>query len=198
MCDFARVDNVVANYWQRNHGTAMSASSFDWETVAVVGIAILVAKMVPRLSGIPWFLKWIHFGLVGIFSLIAIRGPHFGLLFCLQHRRFVELFSQPNVLGVGPILMEYLALIFALAGTVFYVAVMMLGNFRRRARIVFMYLVFPCAILHPIIMSTAFGVSGIPSAVLITSTIALALIALGCFAIAFYNSKVISSTIPFK
>jgi len=168
--------------------------------MAAVGcMAILVAKMVPRLATVPWFLKWIHFGLVGIFSLIAIRGPHFALLFCLKHERFVDIFSQPNVLGVGPILMEWLALIFAVAGTVFYVTVMMLGNFSRRARTAFIYLAFPCGILYPIVMLCAFtGAGSSHPAVFLAYGAAFVFVALAGFATMFYTSNFVTSQIEFK
>src|SRR2546425_7191617 len=106
---------------------------------ALAGTAILIAKTAPRLAAVPRSLRWVHFGFMVVFSLIGAAGPRFVLAFCLRHERFVELFSQLNVLGVGSTSMQCLAFVFGVAGTVFYVSVMMLGNFRWRALTVFSY-----------------------------------------------------------
>ena len=170
-----------------------------WEIAAITGTVILIAKMSSQLTGVPRLVKWTHWGLVGIFSLVGINGFPIALMFCLKHKSFVEAFSQLNILGVNPSVMQSLALAFAVLSIIFYVVSMMLGNLRVWARTMFGYLVVPCSLMYPVVWSTATGASNqSPSAVTVIRCAILALLALACFSIIFYRAKAVTERIPFK
>jgi hypothetical protein len=163
---------------------------FKLEASVLAALAILIARVGPQLSSVPRSVRWTHFGLVGIFSLLGISGPRFVIMFCLGHRRFVEVFTQPNVLGVGAGLMQVIAMLFGVAAAVLLVATMLLGDLNRKAYRIFRAFVLPCASLYPVVMVTASGTFGsFASAVGISYTAGLVLVALGCFTLLFYRSK---------
>src|SRR5439155_22352034 len=93
--------------------------------------------------------------------------------------------------GIGPSFMQYLALVFAVAGTVFCVVVIQLSRLRRKARTAFTYLVFPCSLLYPCVMLTAFGAAGKApvASISLARIVVLGLLLLASFAALFYNSK---------
>jgi hypothetical protein len=163
---------------------------FNLEAAVVAGMAILIGRVGPQLANVSRSVRWVHFVLVGIFSLVGIAGPRFVLMFCFGHRRFVDVFAQPNVLGVDAGLMQIITIIFGMAGTVFFVATILLGGLERKAYTVFRWFVLPCACLYPVVMVTASGAVG-PSvrAVPLAYISALVLAALGCLALLFYHSK---------
>ena len=161
-----------------------------WEVVAAVSTVILVKSTAPQFSNFPCSVKWVHFGIVSVYSLVGISGPRFLLMFMFGHGEFVRMFSQPSVLGVAPALMQWLAAVFGIVGTVFFVGVMMLGRLRRKARTTFNYLVLPCSLVYPLVMVTASGAfTAVPTAMAFALSAAAILLALGCFAIVFYQSK---------
>jgi hypothetical protein len=176
----------------------VNTSNLRMDAAALAGIIILIARVSPRLSNVPWWVKWIHFGIVTIFSLVGIAGPKIVLLFSSRHHRFANAFSHPNILGLDPDLMKWLALAFAVVGTVFYVAVMLLGGFDKKAQRIFSYLVFPCSVLYPFVVSTAIGVNPSPSSLCIALAVALSLVFVACIARVFYDSNVVKLRIGFK
>jgi hypothetical protein len=161
-----------------------------WEAVAAVSTVILVNSTKGQFSNIPPSVKWVHFGIVAVYSLVGISGPRFLLMFTFGHGQFVRMFSQPSALGVAPTLMQWLAAVFGLVGTVFFVDVMRLGRLRRKSRTMFNYLVLPCSLVYPVVMVTASGaITAVPAAKVFALSAAAVLLALGSFAIVFYESK---------
>src|SRR2546421_294649 len=94
--------------------------SLTLATGAIGGVAVLVGRMLPKLSAVPRAPKWIHFAIVTIYSLIGIEGFRFLLMFCLDHRTYVQEFSQPNSLDIPQNLMQGLTLVFAIADAVLF------------------------------------------------------------------------------
>ena len=47
---------------------------FKLEASVLAALAILIARVGPQLSNVSRSVRWIHFGLVGIFSLLGIAG----------------------------------------------------------------------------------------------------------------------------
>jgi hypothetical protein len=176
----------------------MNALNLKWEMVGVAGTAILMAKTNPRLSTVPRTLKWLHWGLIGVYSLVGIAGFRVFLMLWLNHQLFVEAFSQPNALGVRPALMQWIALIFSLTAMSFYFVVMELGRFRRTARTLFSCLVVPNSVLYPIVMLSASGLIGrFDSALSFARGAVLTLLALACLSIFFYRSRSVTERIDF-
>lgn len=161
--------------------------TFKLEFAILFSMAVLIAQVGPKLSTISRPIKWAHFGLVGLYSLVGIAAARFVLFFCLGHEKFVETFSQPNVLGVGPVGMQWLAFVFAVSGSLLFVSSMMLGIFRPWAKRLFVILVLPCGVMYPTVMLTALGTDPHYSVPTVLAT--LLLTATGVVAVFFYGSK---------
>jgi hypothetical protein len=177
----------------------MNPLTFRLEMVAIVWTAMVAVRMAPNLSSVSLWLKWVHFGLVGIFSIVGIAGVRFLMLFCLRHNRFVQVFSQANDLGIGPVLMQWLAIVFAIASTALLVAVCLLVDFHKKARTAFIVLAFPCGLLYPLVMLTWFSAVGAShSGVFVVLAATLVFLILASFATLFYTSKLVSTQVEFK
>ncbi len=177
----------------------MTTLHFKWEVAAIAGLTILIAKTAPELTSVPRTVKLTHWGLVGFYSLMGVAGIRFAVMFCLKHERFVQAFSQPNVFGIEPAIMKWLALTFGILGSALYVAVSLLGSFRKRACSVFLYLVVPCSVLYPV---TMFGASGFLGSFSLAASIGPCAVALflviASAAILFYKSQLVLKHFLFK
>lgn len=160
---------------------------FKLEMAVLLGLAILVVQISPRMQTVPRLIKWTHFGLVGLYSLVGIAGARLVLFFCLSHEKFLEMFATSNLLGLGSAGMSWLALIFSLFGSILFVSAMMLGKFRPWARRLFVALVLPSGILYPVVMLTALEAgTRLPYTTLMAT---LFFTATGVLSILFYKSK---------
>jgi len=169
------------------------------ELAAIASTLLLIVKTTPQLSQVPPRIRLTHWILIGIYLVLASGPVRLLIRLCAHHDRFTGQFSGENVLGLAPLGLQMLALAFTLSGAAFCASVFRLGNLSRKARSLFTWLVIPVSALYPAVMPTAFGLVG---AVPFASGIALLafplLIGLGCFSIAFYNSKAVNACITFS
>jgi len=86
-----------------------------------------------------------------------------------------------------------------LADTGLLVAVIALGELRKKARTGFICLSFPCGFLYPLIMLTWFSAVGVSHPPLSVARVApFVFLLLAGFATLFYTSSVVSAQIEFK
>ena len=83
--------------------------SMTFEGAAIAGSAIIMQKVGAEVALAPRKVRLMHWAIVVIYSLIAVTVFRFALLFCLKHKVFLEAFSQPNAVGIGPTAMQALA-----------------------------------------------------------------------------------------
>ncbi len=154
----------------------------------------MYARSRPLFAAAPFYVIIFHWIFIAIYAIVGISGFRFILLFCFKRDVFADLFSQPNLLALGPHPMQCLALSVSVLEVIFYVVVMELGKFRSWARPLFKWLVFPCGFFYPILVST-----GIRSAEMtghakaITFSGSIGFLALALCATTFYQSACVKA-----
>lgn len=129
----------------------------QYEVSIFFAMAILIAKVWPRLAEVPFLLKAVHFFLVGIFSLVGIDGVYILVLACSHQHRFSEMFSNKNPLGVGISCFQGIGIGFGLMGSILCVAALRLGDFKNWGRRAVLVLSTPYSVLYPFVMATVTG-----------------------------------------
>ena len=66
------------------------------------------------LALVPRRIKWTHWLIVGIYALVGVEGFRFLIVYCVNHSKFVALFSQPNIANLSPGSMQVTALAYSL------------------------------------------------------------------------------------
>src|SRR4051812_44302854 len=155
------------------------------ELTMIVAVITLVCSTAPPLALVPRRIKWTHWLIVGIYALVGVEGFRFLIVYCVNHSKFVALFSQPNIANLSPGSMQVTALAYSLTSLLFCLAALRLGRLRKWAGTVFSWLALPVSALYPMIMATAF----LPSAPAFTVQWATYLLLLASLlSILFYRS----------
>jgi hypothetical protein len=87
-----------------------------------------------------------------IFAEIGACGVRAAIKLIFGTSSFLETFQQSNLLFLPPKVMCWVAGVYAIAGTVFFVSVMYVEKMSSRGRRVFFVLVLPCTLLYPVMM----------------------------------------------
>ena len=171
----------------------MNAFNPKWEIVAFSGVAIMYARSRLMFAAAPLYVSILHWAFMAIYAAVGISGFRFVLLFCFKRDVFWDLFSQPNVLALGPHLMPCLVLSVSVLEIIFYFVVMELGKLRGWVRSLFNWLVFPCGFFYPILMATGIqNIDTIGNARLITLSGSIGFVVLALGATAFYRSAILN------
>jgi hypothetical protein len=134
---------------------------FRLELSVVIAVVLLYMQYRDRYANWPRFRTLVRFFFILIFAEIGVGGLRAAIKLIFGTSSFVETFRQPNILFFSPNLMCWLAGAYALAGTVFFVSVMFLGQMSEKGRRVFFALVGPCTLLYPAIMVNLTQTSGV-------------------------------------
>jgi hypothetical protein len=121
----------------------ISPRFFRLELAVIVSVWLLYLQHRYRYANWPRLRKFIHFLFILVFAEIGACGLHATITLLFGTSHFLETFRQPNLLFLPPTLMCWLAGTYALAGTVFFVSVMYLGQMNSNGRRVFFVLVGP-------------------------------------------------------
>lgn len=168
------------------------------EFSALAGVAILIARVGARFRGCPWWVRWIHFAFVAVFSLVGIGGARFLVIWVFGARRFAWMFSQPNVLNIDPSAMRVLAVVFGIAATALFFGAMVMGASNRKGLAVFKWLVLPCSVFYPVVMLSAAGLADVfPLSACRTWLMIAALGSLACSSILFYRLRTVADALKF-
>jgi hypothetical protein len=124
---------------------------FRLELLVVVSVLIGYLQYRSRYVGWPRLRTFVHFLLILLFAEVGACGLHTAIKL-LRPSMFLEIFGRPNLLFLPSGLMCWLAGAYAIAGSVFIVAVLLLTEMSPKARRIFLVLVGPCTILYPVVM----------------------------------------------
>jgi hypothetical protein len=164
---------------------------FRLEAAVMVGVWLLYVQYGHRFANWRRLRKFLHFFFILAFAEIGACGLRVTIDLVFGTSSFLETFRQANLLCLPPGLMCWLAGAYALAGAVFLVAVMFLGELNLKRRGIFFVLVCPCTLLYPLIMANLTQTAGFISKSSPWSVVGLfgAFVALAAMGIAFFRSN---------
>lgn len=89
-----------------------------------------------------------------MFGEIGAAGLRLAIEFSCANANFFRIFRDPNLLSLSPDSMCWLAGLYAIVGSVFYVAAMFLGELHPKGRTLSLWLAMPCAAFYPVVMGS--------------------------------------------
>lgn len=160
----------------------------------MASVCILFSHHRIRIAALPKNLRSVHFVFILIFAEIGAAGVRAAIDLLFGTAEFFATFRQPNLLSLPSNAMCWIASMYALAGPVYFVAVMALGQMNARGRKAYLLLVVPFTALYPLIMGNLTGISQAQRCSNVGVTgVFMAFTALGAIGLLFYRLRFVSN-----
>jgi hypothetical protein len=168
------------------------------ELAACASVVLTIKKVAPKLAGVPFLIKVVHFIFVASFCVIGVDGFHILVWIFSRHQEYSEAFSNTNPLGIDHFLLECVGYGFALAGAVLCLASLKLGDLRSWALRTVLTLALPYCVLYPSIMATVSKRNEMHSDIYFARVTTLFMLVWSVAAIIFYTRKSVRTQLVFK